>query len=150
MAMRHSRHFLNSAGTATLNPGDLLFGLGGSIFFGIPLVNHNGLTAGHLYGDGVTPLGTQTAQQVLNDAATIYRFNWPVWLAGGSLPQQGTVVSFGATNGTGPEVIVTSRINFDASSVFLLSNQQRSAVCVVYVRNMWQRCVDRPNHGLAG
>src|SRR6476661_6050279 len=32
--------FLNSAGTATLNPGDLLFGLGGSIFFGIPLVNH--------------------------------------------------------------------------------------------------------------
>ena len=60
---------------STLKVGDLLFSVNGTYKYGVPLVSHDGLTAGNLYAIS----GVVTSNQVGLDASRyIWRFNTPV------------------------------------------------------------------------
>ncbi len=66
----------------TLNPGDLLFSVAGAYTYAIPLIGHNGMTAGDLYQIS----GVLNAQTVLgNPSGVIYRNTDDVWASGGTL-----------------------------------------------------------------
>jgi hypothetical protein len=66
-----------------LEPADLLFSVGGVFTYAIPLIDHNGLTAGDLYQ--VNTSGLLDAQQVLgNPPAVVYRNSVDVWAASGA------------------------------------------------------------------
>lgn len=76
-----------TVGSIQLNPSDLLFTLGGTAVFAVPLQDHNGspnggpsgglLQAGHLYSIGAN--GVVTAGQVLNTSSYEYRPTVDVW-----------------------------------------------------------------------
>lgn len=75
---------------STLKVGDLLFSVNGAYKYGVPLVSHDGLTAGNLYAIS----GVVTSNQVgLDGSRYIWRFNTPVRMdpVGSSLLGSGSI-----------------------------------------------------------
>ncbi|HYW48044.1 MAG TPA: PEP-CTERM sorting domain-containing protein [Bryobacteraceae bacterium] len=104
-----------NVGGADLNVGDLFFYDPSSpqtshydslltypeYAYGVPLVNHDGLTAGNLY-QVANFNGLQTADSILNQPGMYYRHTQPVWMTTGeTLAATGTGVSVTATGADG-------------------------------------------------
>ena len=107
-------------GTVRLDPGDIFFSNSSGKIYGITLSDHDGYTAGKLYGSSAG-VATQTAFNVLGLTTPpyYYRPGHDVWLASGA-PLAGSANYSVATNGngttTGAKYMVSLTLDNAASS----------------------------------
>jgi len=140
-----------NVGSATLNVGDLFFYDPSSpqtshydslltypeYAFGVPMVNHDGLTAGNLYQVANFD-SLQTADSILNLSGQDYRRTQPVWMTSGEpLASTGNGVSVtttGADGVTGALYAASVKIPTTTAFLNLIKNNQigigfESATC---------------------